>query len=799
MANVSIPVEVVLLAQEALKDFTKFSKEVTGGVATMEGAFKSLKAIASVALVGKGFQEVISAAEDGDNAVRKLNTSMKLAGNFSQEASNSFLELADSIERTSGVQDTVTLGIIAQGQALGFTNAETERLTKASIDVAAVMGTDVNTAFDSLAKTMSGTLPRGLQKLFPELKNMSKEALINGGALQLLGERYAGAGAILNQSFSGALTGIGLAFEQLARGIGNFIVQNPIVIAALNAIKNAVFDAADFVKGLADQFNQLTVGDFVRSLQLVAEAAIGIGIAFKSGVIFESISAGFKVASSSARGFIGSLAQVDIAAAASRVAVLGLKAAVTVLKAALSLGITLALDQALSVFTDFDTIADGVNSKIALLKSIFEQVASLVVSATASLIRFVGKIPKIGGLFNSSDAAKSLDVLSSSLDVNAKKNKTLADSYKSATDTAIEQTSRLGNASIKASDQRKKATQQEIDLLNLQIKQQQEAIVAGVAQSPLKGLFQDLPKQLAELKQKGATDKQIAQTKSLAGVASAIGTFGQVLQGPQGAANMLTQLASLIPGIGGVIGQVLGVLAQGPAAAAGFVTGFIQAIPQIIQNIILSLPAVVEALTNGLIDLPFKISSALLASLPDVIGKLAAQAPIIAVRFSTALSAQAPYIAVQFAVSFVRDGIPAIVRGFIDEFKKAISSLGGLFGGGGGGGFLSGIGQAVTGAVSGIGKIFGFADGGTPIFSGADNILAGFNAKELVVNKTDTQRLSQFLDRALSAQGQATVAGSGPGGQGGPGNMTVVVQVDRSVLAKTILNMGRDGFRMTPA
>lgn len=783
MANVSIPVEVVLLAQDALKDFTKFSKEVTDGVGTMEGAFKALQAIAAIALVGKGFQEVIDAAEAGDQAIRKLNTSLKLAGNFSQGASTSFIELADSLERTAGVQDTVTLSVIAQGEALGFTNQETEKLTKASVDIAAIMGTDVNSAFDSLAKTMSGTLPRGLQKLFPELKNMSKEALINGGAVELLGQRYAGAGAELNQSFSGAVNGIGLAFEQIAKGIGNLIVQNPLVIAFLTSVKNALFDASEVVKNFAVAFNQLTFDDFVRGLQFAAAAAIAFFVVFKFDTLLniptllKGIGASFK----------------DVGLSA-KVAAIG----VNLFKAALTLGITLALDQIISVFTDFDSITDGLQSKFLTLKSIFEQIASLIISATAGLIRFVGKIPKLGNLFNTSDTAKNLDTLSASISGAASENKKLADSYKSATDVAVAQTARLGNASIKASDQRKAATQQEIDLLNLQIKQQQATIVSSVAQSPFKGLFQDLPRQLAELKQKGATNQQVAQTQNQSQLAGALGTFGQVLQGPAGATTMLTQLAGLIPGIGGVIGQIAGVLAQGPAAAAGFVTGFINAIPTIIQNIILSIPAVIEALVNGLIDLPAKISDALLTSLPEVIGKLIAQLPLISIRFAVALGQQAPFIAVQFAIGFVRDGIPAIVNGFIDEFKKQISSLGGILGGGGGGigGILGGIGKAVTGVLGGVGKVFGFADGGTPQFSGIDNVLAGFNAKELVVDKTDTQRLSQFLDRALSAQGSATVAGNSPGGQGGPGNMTVVVQVDRSVLAKTILNLGRDGFRM---
>lgn len=775
MAGVSIPVEVVLLAQEALKDFTKFSKEVTSGVATMEGAFKALQAVAAVALVGKGFAEIISAAEEGDAAIRKLNTSMKLAGNFTDEASKSFIELADNIERTSGIQDSTTVSLIAQAQALGFTNQETVKLTNASVDVAAVLGTDVNTAFSDLAKTMSGTLPRGLSKLFPELRNLSKEALVNGDAVSLLANRFQGAGATLNQSFGGAVNGIELAFEQIAKGIGNLIVQNPILIGFLNDVKNALFDASEVVKQFADQFNQLTLADFERGLRLAASAVVAFLVVFK----FDAIAAVPGLLKELATGFKG----VGIAAKAGALGV-------NILKAALTLGVTLALDQIISVFTDFDSITDGLKSKFLVLKSIFEEIASLIISATSSLITFVGKIPKLGSLFDTSGTAKNLDALSASLQVNAKQNRTLAESYKSATDEAVKQTAKLGNASVKASDERKKATQQEIDLINFQIQQQQSQIVSAAAQNPFKALSQDQPRQLAELKQKGASDAQIKQTKDLSNVAGALGTFGQVLQGPQGAINILTQVSSLIPGIGGVIGQIAGVLAQGPAAAAGFVTGFINAIPTIITNIITSLPVVIEALVNGLIDLPFKLADSLGQALPDVIGRLAALAPIIAVKFSTALAAQAPFIAIQFAIGFVKDGIPAIVNGFIDEFKKAIGSLGGILGGGGGGGFLGDAVKSVT-------KVFGFADGGTPQFTGGDNLLAGFNAKELVVDKTDTQRLSRFLDHALSAQGQGSGSGSASsGGQGGPINQPIVIQIGQEAIARVMLNVRRDGFRV---
>jgi len=263
-------------------------------------------------------------------------------------------------------------------------------------------------------------------------------------------------------------------------------------------------------------------------------------------------------------------------------------------------------------------------------------------------------------------------------------------------------------------------------------------------------------------------------------------------QGSAGAASAIGSLAgfaidTFLPGLGGIANQVFQLFAAGPEAVSGFVSGFINSIPTIISNIILSLPALVEALINGLIELPQKLADSLSDSLPEVISKLAAQAPFIAIRLGIALQAQAPFIAQRFAVSFVKDGIPAIVKGFIDEFKKQVTSLGGILGGGGGG---------IGGVVGKVGKVFGFADGGTPNFSGGDNLLAGFNAKELVVDKTDTQRLSKFLDAQESAQGLgARSPGAAQGGGARVTNVTVPLVFNGKELASAIFQLNQDGFR----
>lgn len=103
-------------------------------------------------------------------------------------------------------------------------------------------------------------------------------------------------------------------------------------------------------------------------------------------------------------------------------------------------------------------------------------------------------------------------------------------------------------------------------------------------------------------------------------IATGLGAVNTALQGAAGATKLIsagisTVANSFIPGIGGAVGQIFELFAQGPDAVRNMVQGFIDAIPLIIKNVLLAIPALGNALqTAGL-----EIIQGIFQTLPEII------------------------------------------------------------------------------------------------------------------------------------------------------------------------------------
>jgi hypothetical protein len=733
------------------------------------------------------FSAPIAEAAAADQAIEKLNISLKLSGSFSKEASDQFLALASSLQETTTFSDEAAAGALSLAKNLGLTNDQALKVTKAAADLAAITGGSLDEATQALSKSLQGN-GNQLQRQLPFLKGLTEQQLRAGAAVDIVAQKFAGAAAALGQTFSGSITRTNNLFSDLLETVGRFITQNPIIIGLINQLGKVFNELNSFILankdtirafidtaliGMIDAF--VTIGKAVSTvIQIIAPLASQIAT-------FVGVAIGLKVIPAILTSIAAAFEGVSIASTAARVSVNAFKIAAT-------LGLSLIVDQLIKIASASSSVDDFFQKLSASIKNALLTVLDSLLFVFNKFIDLGSKIPGIGDQFKSiQDSVKGFrQELKLSQEQGEKGSNRLNDGIKSVGETIGSLTAKLSKFGDEAKKNFGKTAKAASSLIsnNITFKPQLDAAAFKNAveqgkKDILGGLGIKLNVQQLDISAEGAT---------LLGAGSQV--ISSLFKGAQGATQLFSTVAGqiadvIIPGLGGVAAEIFNVLAAGPQAVSGFVSGFINSIPIIIENIILSLPALIEALVNGLLELPQKISDALSNSLPEVIGKLAAQAPFIATKFALALQVQAPFIARSFAFSFVKEGIPAIVKGFIEEIKNQIKSLGGLFGGGGGG-----IGGAVSGIVGKVGKIFGFANGGMPVFSGGDNILAGFNAKELVVDRTDTERLSRFLDaqeernRAINTRTSVT-------------NVTVPVQLDRSVLAQAIFQLNQDGFRVS--
>lgn len=107
------------------------------------------------------------------------------------EASENLKNYASEMQKVSNYGDEKLLPMMAQLIASGRTEAETQKIIKTAIDLAATGTMSLETAVQQLNGTLNGNIGRlGMQN--SELKNLTKEELQNGKAVDILAEKYKG-------------------------------------------------------------------------------------------------------------------------------------------------------------------------------------------------------------------------------------------------------------------------------------------------------------------------------------------------------------------------------------------------------------------------------------------------------------------------------------------------------------------------------------------------------------------------------------------------------------------------------
>ena len=107
------------------------------------------------------------------------------------EASENLKKYASEMQEVSNYGDEKLLPMMAQLIASGRTEAETQKIIKTAIDLAATGTMSLETAVQQLNGTLNGNIGR-LGQQNAELKELTKEELANGKAVDILAEKYKG-------------------------------------------------------------------------------------------------------------------------------------------------------------------------------------------------------------------------------------------------------------------------------------------------------------------------------------------------------------------------------------------------------------------------------------------------------------------------------------------------------------------------------------------------------------------------------------------------------------------------------
>ena len=189
----------------------------------------------------------IKAAQVQEQALNKVSTAMKQTGEFTQDAMDDMASWASQLQSVSTVGDETSLEMVALAKSFGLTNKEAKKVVETSVDLAAATGQDLKTAVEQVSGTFNGTTGR-LGKLNPALKDLSKEALAGGAAVEILGKQFSGSAAAELETYAGKTTSMQNAFGDLTEEIGFLITQNPALLSAFDGISDGISDVIKWIQ-----------------------------------------------------------------------------------------------------------------------------------------------------------------------------------------------------------------------------------------------------------------------------------------------------------------------------------------------------------------------------------------------------------------------------------------------------------------------------------------------------------------------------------------------------------------------
>ena len=260
MAENKVAVEITLEEKAALKALTQLTKEIqktetsfqdagdTGDKAmgkiesssiSASSSFKSLVGgvtianLASEAIVGvangiKNFVlDSVQAAAEQEQATNQLAQALRAAGSYSREAVDDLSAFAGELSLISKYGDDAILSQIAIAKSFGATNQEAKDLVQAAANLAATFGGSLESRVEQLGKTFSGSAGK-LSQLIPALKDLSKEQLVAGDAIDIVNKKFAGAAASELDSYAGRLGQLTKAFGEFQEAVGGIILNTGI-------------------------------------------------------------------------------------------------------------------------------------------------------------------------------------------------------------------------------------------------------------------------------------------------------------------------------------------------------------------------------------------------------------------------------------------------------------------------------------------------------------------------------------------------------------------------------------------
>lgn len=386
-----------------INNFEKEAKDSFKGATSAFDVFKGsiaaigvAKAFGVVTDAAKGLfnaiaTEGVGAAVAQEQAVINLTGALNLAGKSARDSVPDFIAFADSLEKTTNIQDDLILNNIALLQSLApLTDRGLKEATKAAIDLSKRFNVDLTTAFKAVGAAANGNISLLERLTKQQFQEGATRAVTFGKALQQLGKISKGAAEELAQGFDGLVTGAENSIGNFLESFGKIITENEAVKAVLKTISLLFQEFQSFVEANAD-----AIDDFITTLVDGFVSAVKITIdSIKAVIRFfdewgESIITAAKIVVAPIAAVVLLLGGLTVALNAAAIAGAAFSAAMAV--------VTSPIFIAVAAFTllvvAIKIIRDNFNVIVGTLKVFAGNVLSVVAPAIQLLVEYFTLIP----------------------------------------------------------------------------------------------------------------------------------------------------------------------------------------------------------------------------------------------------------------------------------------------------------------------------------------------------------------------------------------------------------------------
>lgn len=276
----------------------KGAKKAEKNIKGLNGALGGLASKAALAAGGffgasmllSGMKQAIDLAGQQEAAEKALETAL---GGTSQ----ALLNQASALQQVSVFGDEAIIQQQAFLGSLKFSEDQIKNIIPVAMDLAAATGMTLESAVRNTAKTFSG-LAGELGELVPQLRGLTKEQMMAGDAVKVMGDLFGGQASAQTETITGKLTMFKNVLGDTAEAFGELLIPPlTFVVDALGSLAKGVEFVLDGFKDLIEpkEFKLITGADL--KLQNFKETLASLSAVelYQAGLAMEEFSAKTKL------------------------------------------------------------------------------------------------------------------------------------------------------------------------------------------------------------------------------------------------------------------------------------------------------------------------------------------------------------------------------------------------------------------------------------------------------------------------------------------------------------------------